>query len=117
MVCNHINNCGDNSDEPTSCEYREYGESFAENISGKFFGGIFGGLAGFILLIIIVIVVVVIIAVCVLKKKCSLCRNRQRQNPPVVVIDVNEDDVPEPAEDISLITNKEINESNIGKSI
>ena len=90
--------------------------SFATNIVGKFFGGIFGGAAGFILLLIAIIAIIIVVCVC--NKRCPLYKRRQRERPPVVVIDgiqpAPEENAPE---NLSLIKNDEFDESNIKKGI
>ena len=117
LVCNEINNCGDNSDE--SCPAPpDLGDSVSSvsNIVGKFFGGIVGGAAGFILLLIAIIAIIIVVCVC--NKRCPLYKRRQRERPPVVVIDgiqpAPEENAPE---NLSLIKNDEFDESNIKKGI
>ena len=111
LVCNQVNNCGDNSDEPLSCGLPDTGTS-TDIIS------IFSGVAGFIVLLVAIIaaIIVIIIVLCVCNKRCPLYKRRQRERPPVVVIDGIQ---PAPEENVnenlSLIKNDEFDGCNIKK--
>ena len=109
-MCNEVNNCGDDSDEPrSSCPILNTGQppvSLVTNTVGKFIGGMVGGAAGFILLLVAIIVITIVICVC--NKRCPLYKRRQRERPPVVVIDGVQPAPEENAhENLSLIKNDE----------
>ena len=113
LVCNQVNNCGDNSDEPLSC-FKLPDTGTSTDIIGKFFGGIFGGVAGFIVLLVAIIVIIIVTCVC--NKRCPLYKRRQRERPPVVVIDGIQPAPEENAnENLSLIKNDEFDGCNIKK--
>ena len=108
LKCNEVNNCGDDSDE-SSCVTHNTGQpsaSFVTNTLGKFIGGIAGGAAGFIMLLTAIIVITVVICVC--NKRCPLYKRRERERPPVVVIDGVQPAPEENAhENLSLMKNDE----------
>jgi hypothetical protein len=99
LVCNKINNCGGDNGDESSCPILNTASLF-----GKFIGGIVGGVAGFIVLLVAIIVIIIGIFIC--KKRCPLYNQRQRIQPPVVVIDAV---LPAPEENahesLSLINN------------
>ena len=82
--------------------------SLVTNTVGKFIGGIIGGAAGFIVLLVAIIVIIIVICVC--NKRCPLYKRKQREQPPVVVIDGAQ---PAPEENVheslSLMNNDQCN--------
>lgn len=72
--CNEIDNCGDGSDEPSSCSDNDNLYDYDDDgLIGKIVGGTVGGTIGLIVLpFIIIIIVVVIISVCAFKKNCPV---------------------------------------------
>ena len=76
-VCNQVNNCGDNSDEPESCFYRT-NTSSSSNF-WKTVGGIIGGGIGLLFLIIVIIVIMVVTYI---RKR----KRRQRQQQLQVMV-------------------------------
>ena len=91
-LCNHINDCGDNSDE-ASCAYNDILNSDipsdANKFFGGFFGGIFGGIAGVVVLVIASVIMTVI--TCVRCKNCPLYKQKHRQ-PLVGVLEIGKED-------------------------
>ena len=87
--CNNINDCGDNSDEPDSCNLNAFLQDNNRN-TRQLFGEYFGAIAGLLLLIIGIIIAVLL--TCVYNKNCPLYKQRRRRNqPPVVIVAPHED--------------------------
>lgn len=82
-LCNHVNDCGDNSDE-ASCAYNDITSS-----TNKFFGGFFGGIAGVVVLATASTIITAII--CVRNKNCPLYKRKRREQPPVGVLEIGQE--------------------------
>ena len=101
--CNNINDCGDNSDEPDSCDPSDTFLQDGKRFTGQLFGGFFGAAAGVLFFIAGIIIIVILTRVC--NKKCLLYRKRRcRDQPPVVIVEPHKEYTPD---NISLINRDE----------